>query len=158
MDLHLNKNFRLKYYKNILNFIEKEYAKKIEKSIYKFSKKYAIDNNMPFLLESIYESKYNDIISLFNKKKELLKKVIYNKTIKASKIAFLKPEELLPDVFENYLNKKKKFEPEGSKLYKCSKCKKNNCLIDTKQTRPADEPPSIIIKCLECGNMEKFDE
>jgi len=157
-NLILDKKIRIKCYKNILKYIEKKYAIKIESSIYKFSKKYAIDNNTSFLLESIYESKYNDILSLFIYKTDLIKNALYNKNIKPKEIAFLKPEELLPEAFENLLlkkiNEQKQYKIKGSTLYKCSKCKKKNAKIETKQTRAADEPPTIIVTCLECGNVD----
>jgi len=158
-NITLNKKIRIKCYKNILKHIEKKYAIKIEASIYKFSKKYATDNNTPFLVESIYESKYNDIISLFIKKKELLKKALYNKKIKPREIAFFKPEELLPDAFENLLKKinDKNNIQQGTTLYVCSKCKQKNSKVETKQMRAADEPPTVIVTCLECGNVEILD-
>jgi len=157
----LDKKIRIKCFKNILKYIEKKYALKIESSIYKFSKKYAIDNNTPFLIESIYESKYNDIISLFIKKTELLKKALYNKNIKPKEMAFLKPEELLPEAFENLLlkkiNEQNNNKIQGSTLYTCLKCKKKNSKIETKQMRAADEPPTVIVTCLECGNVQLLD-
>lgn len=39
--------------------------------------------------------------------------------------------------------------------FKCSKCKKRNTVYTQKQTRSADEPMTLFIRCLECGNEWK---
>jgi DNA-directed RNA polymerase subunit M/transcription elongation factor TFIIS len=37
-------------------------------------------------------------------------------------------------------------------LYKCGKCKKRECSYYEMQTRSGDEPMTIFINCLNCGN------
>jgi len=43
---------------------------------------------------------------------------------------------------------------EGGKftLYKCWKCKSNNCIFHEVQTRALDEPATLFVQCIECGN------
>jgi len=39
--------------------------------------------------------------------------------------------------------------------HKCSKCKQNKCTVNLAQLRGADEPMSLLITCLNCGNKWK---
>ncbi|KAH9523659.1 hypothetical protein Btru_040617 [Bulinus truncatus] len=41
-------------------------------------------------------------------------------------------------------------------LFKCGKCRKNNCTYNQVQTRSADEPMTTFVLCNECGNRWKF--
>ncbi|XP_005107044.1 transcription elongation factor S-II [Aplysia californica] len=41
-------------------------------------------------------------------------------------------------------------------LFKCGKCRKNNCTYNQVQTRSADEPMTTFVYCNECGNRWKF--
>ncbi|BFZ00123.1 hypothetical protein BsWGS_03162 [Bradybaena similaris] len=41
-------------------------------------------------------------------------------------------------------------------LFKCGKCRKNNCTYNQVQTRSADEPMTTFVFCNECGNRWKF--
>jgi transcription elongation factor S-II len=37
-------------------------------------------------------------------------------------------------------------------MFKCGKCKKRICTYYEQQTRSADEPMTIFVRCLNCGN------
>jgi len=154
--------------KNVVSILSKvldtKKAEEIEQSIFKFSKEYAETNDIPtFLFQSVYETKSNDIINeITNKQSDYLLKAIKNKTIKLSEIAYLKPEELNPDKYENIIKKKemeeyKKENKVGSSVFTCSKCKKSKCSVSQKQTRAGDEPPTTFVECLECGHVFKFN-
>eukprot|EP00123_Amoebidium_parasiticum_P016875 comp23619_c0_seq1/m.40213 comp23619_c0_seq1/g.40213 ORF comp23619_c0_seq1/g.40213 comp23619_c0_seq1/m.40213 type:complete len:327 (-) comp23619_c0_seq1:304-1284(-) len=41
-------------------------------------------------------------------------------------------------------------------MFKCGKCKKNNCSYFQMQTRSADEPMTTFVTCNVCGNKWKF--
>jgi DNA-directed RNA polymerase subunit M/transcription elongation factor TFIIS len=154
--------------KNVVKILSKvidsKLADQAEKSIYNFSIDYAETNDTPpFLVQSIYETKSNDIINeITNKESEYLLNAIKNGTIKVSNIAFLKPEELNPDKYENIIKRKemeeyKKNNKVGSNIFTCTKCKKSKCLVSQKQTRAGDEPPTTFVECLECGHVFKFN-
>ena len=40
-------------------------------------------------------------------------------------------------------------------IYTCGMCKLNNCEYSMKQTRSIDEPMTIFVHCLNCGNEWK---
>lgn len=151
--------------KTLSDILDSKLAKQIEKSIYNFTEN-NIDSDTPsFLFQSIYESKSNDIINeINNKNSDYLLKAIKSKppTININEIAFLKPEELNPDKYENIIKRKemeeyRKNNKVGSSAFTCVKCKKSNCSVTTRQTRAGDEPPTIFVECLECNNIFKYN-
>lgn len=141
-----------------------ENAKKIEQSIYNFSKEYTEDNETPFLLESVYSDKFNEIYNLLiNKKSSFLIEAIKTKKIDPLKIAMMRPDELNPDKYKKIINKKeleefKKNNQATSSTYKCPKCKERKSVIIQKQTRSADEPATLYIECKSCGHTTIVDD
>jgi len=132
-------------------------AKHVEQSILNFSNDYAFVNSTPFLTESIYDTKLEEIINAIEKYPSLVKNVD-----DAINIAFLKPEELNPDNLEKLLEKKeieefKKNNIKSSSAFKCSKCGKSKCSVTQKQTRAGDEPATTFVSCLECGYNFSFN-
>jgi DNA-directed RNA polymerase subunit M/transcription elongation factor TFIIS len=138
-------------------------VKDIENSIYKFSKDYAETNDTPFLIQSIYDSKSEEILSLLlNCENTYLVNSLNENKIDAKKIAFMKPEELNPEKYESIIKKRemeeyKKNNASGTSAFTCSKCKKARCKVSQKQTRAGDEPPTTFVSCLECGHTFKFN-
>jgi DNA-directed RNA polymerase subunit M/transcription elongation factor TFIIS len=136
---------------------------KIEKSIYNFSKEYAETNDTPYLIQSIYDSKSDDIMCLLkNKDSNYLINALKDGKIDPLQIAFLKPEELNPEKYENIIKRRemeeyKKNNVSGSSVFTCAKCGKARCEVTQKQTRAGDEPPTTFVKCLECGHTFKFN-
>jgi len=136
-------------------------VKLIEKSINDFSVDYAIVNDTPYLLLDIYTNKTSEIISLMKTKDSFLLDAIKNETINISMIAKMNPDELNPEQFQHIKKRKqteenKRNSKEGSKAYKCSKCKNSNSRLIERQTRSGDEPPTIFVECLECGHKHKL--
>jgi len=149
--------------KQITKVISDKLAKDVENSIFNFSKEYAEINDTPYLIQSIYDTKSEEIIcQLLNKESDYLIKLIKEKKIDATKIAFMKPEELNPEKYENIIKKRemeeyKKNNTSGSTVFTCVKCKKARCQVTQKQTRAGDEPPTTFVSCLECGHTFKFN-
>ena len=136
---------------------KKEFVKLIEKSINDFAVEYAEINDTPFLFESIYDTKVEEIINALSKNQDFISSVD-----DAKRIAFMKPEELNPDNYEKLLKKKemeeyKKNDIKSSSAFKCSKCKKSKCSVTQKQTRAGDEPATTFVTCLECGYNFSFN-
>jgi transcription elongation factor S-II len=149
--------------KKISKIIGDKIAKDIETSIYDFSKEYAETNDTPYLVQNIYDTKSDEILCLLSSKEtEFLIKALKEKKIDAKKIAFMKPEELNPEKYENIIKKRemeeyKKNNLSGSSIFTCAKCKKARCDVKTRQTRAGDEPPTTFVTCLECGHTFKFN-
>jgi DNA-directed RNA polymerase subunit M/transcription elongation factor TFIIS len=140
----------------------KEISKKIEISIFNFTKQYCEDQGAPFLFSSIYENKKNDIlINLKVEHNPLLLLNIKSLKINPDRVAFLKPEELDPDKYETIIKKKeiaeyKKNNKATTNIFKCSKCKSRKCTVHQQQTRAGDEPMTTYVTCQECGHVFKF--
>jgi transcription elongation factor S-II len=139
----------------------KKLTEEIELGIYNFSQEYVKNNNIEFLLQSIYDSKMNEIIELL-KHSDYIITAITNKKIKPSELAFLKPDELVPEKYEDHKKNKemqefKKNSKACSTTYTCVKCKKSRTNVTTKQTRSGDEPPTTFVSCLECGYTFKMN-
>ena len=161
--MEINKEMRESIITKLKKNLDENIAKNIEQSIFNFSKEYAVTNDTPYLLDSIYENKSEEIIAqIQNKESTYLVDLIKKKKIDASKVAFMKPEELNPDKYDTIIKKQqmaeyKKNNTEGSNIFTCSKCKKSKCSVTTKQTRAGDEPPTTFVDCLECGHKFKFN-
>jgi DNA-directed RNA polymerase subunit M/transcription elongation factor TFIIS len=153
---------RNKYIKNLDTIVDKKYGKQIEQSIYDFTTDYAMVQDTPYLFEQIYESKVEEITNLLKDKEIYLLKAIKEGVINVSNIGFMKPTELNPDKYNHIINKKKKEEDKinniaTSSVYTCKKCKKNRCQVSQRQTRSADEPATIFVKCMECSYEFSFN-
>jgi len=80
-----------------------------------------------------------------------------------NKIIYYSNTELYPDLWEDLLLKnKKKMEKlslakieQGTSIFKCGKCRLNNCTYFQMQTRSADEPMTTFVTCLNCQNRWK---
>jgi len=143
----------------------------IEKSIYNTSIKTArvrlVErswNDTSF--KSIYKHNYMKImgnLSLNNNANFVLGKIKYG-LWEPGKLVSMTPQELYPDMWEEVLlrNAKKMAKlgkeksEQGTSMFRCGKCKLNNCTYFQMQTRSADEPMTTFVTCLECSNRWKF--
>ena len=162
MEIRLNIENSEDIKKQLAKVIGEKLAKDIEQSIYDFSKEYADINDSPFLLQQIYDDKAEQILCQLNQESKYLSKAIKDKKIDPKKIAFMKPEELDPEKYENIIKKRemeeyKKNNTSGTSAFTCVKCKKSRCQVSQKQTRAGDEPPTTFVSCLECGHTFKFN-
>ena len=154
---------REKNIKSLSAIITEKIAKSIETSIYNFAKEYSEVNETPFLIDSIYLDKFNEIYNLLiNKKSIFLIEALKTNKIDPTKIALLKPDELNPNKYEKILKKKeleefKKSNQATSSNYKCPKCKEKKVTVTQKQTRAADEPATTFIECKSCGHTTVHD-
>lgn len=84
-------------------------------------------------------------------------------TIKPHIVAFMTHQELCPDKWEELIvaktkRDKNKFESNisaSTDTFTCRKCKGNQCTYYQMQTRSADEPMTLYISCVLCGNRWK---
>ena len=84
-------------------------------------------------------------------------------SIKSHTIAFMTHQELCPERWTELIEAKSKrdktkFETNfeaATDTFKCRKCKGNKCTYYLQQVKAADEPCTIFINCLDCGNKWK---
>jgi DNA-directed RNA polymerase subunit M/transcription elongation factor TFIIS len=155
---------RQKNINKISELLNEKIGIKIEASVYNFSKEYTEDNETPFLLESVYSDKFNEIYNLLiNKKSVFLIEAIKSNKIDPLKIAMMRPDELNPDKYEKIIKRKeiedyKKSNEATSDVHKCPKCKERKSVVIQKQTRAADEPATLYIECKSCGHTTIHDD
>ena len=104
-------------------------------------------------LRSIYTNlKNKDLLELLNKG-----------DIKAHTIAFMTHQEMAPERWETMIKEKMKrdkhkFETRieaSTDTFTCRKCRSNKCTYYALQCRSSDEPMTIFVTCIECGNRWK---
>ena len=147
-------------------------ARKVEMSIYNYAIKNATSNyifsnwdNQDFI--TIYVNKSKSLISNLCKEygvdNNQITTILKKKKTKLEKIAELSYYELFPKNWQSILDEKIKIEQmkkeaiqaSATDMFKCFKCYKRKCTYFELQTRSADEPMTIFITCLECGNKWK---
>jgi len=108
----------------------------------------------------IYIDRLRSIIT--NLKGEVLQH-INDGTIKPHVVAFMTHQELSPDKWDEMIKAKiirdkNKFETTisaSTDTFTCRKCKGNQCTHYCQQLRSADEPMTVFVQCISCGNRWK---
>jgi transcription elongation factor S-II len=165
--------FRSKIAEHIYGIIQdyadkntKTMSRNIEKSIYNYSLDMANDykiikrwDNRFFV--TIYIDKFKMIY--FTLKNEDIQNKLMTGVIKSKDIAYKSHQDLYPEKWQAMIEDRKirlenKYFPKieaSTDNFKCRKCKKNRCTYYQAQTRSADEPMTVYVTCLECGNNWK---
>lgn len=169
MSLHKIDNvdsFRTNVRQKLDNIIQNETnSRNLEKGIFNYTLKEADrrkivkkwDNK---LFVQIYVDHLRSIMT--NLKGDVLQQ-INDGSIKAHVVAFMTHQELLPDRWDEMIKAKiirdkNKFETTisaSTDTFTCRKCKGNQCTYYQLQTRSSDEPMSVYVSCLNCGNRWK---
>jgi transcription elongation factor S-II len=108
----------------------------------------------------IYVDRLRSII--LNLKGDLLQQ-INNGTIKPHIVAFMTHQELCPGKWSELIDAKSKrdknkFEVNiaaATDTFTCRKCKGKNCTYYLQQVRCADEPMTVFVQCVDCGQRWK---
>jgi len=114
----------------------------------------------------IYKKNYMKIIGNIKTNKNadfVLNKIKYG-LWEPQNILSMKSQILYPHLWEELLLKNakklsmigKEMKEQGTDMFRCGKCRKNNCTYFQMQTRSADEPMTTFVTCLECGKRWKF--
>ena len=132
----------------------KDIAIIVEQSINQFSEEYAEYNSTPFLLEQIYTSKAEELLSTIGKNLKFILDSIKSNTIDPTKIAYMRPSDLNMDQYSDIIKKQSMITKQSSsQAFECDKCHKRNTQVEERQVKSGDEPTTLFITCLECGNV-----
>jgi DNA-directed RNA polymerase subunit M/transcription elongation factor TFIIS len=139
----------------------------IEESIYNYVVTRLSSNTCIWTIRDFKRLYMNKCITLYNNldKDGYLKNGnfidrVHNNDIDISNIANMLPQEIFPEHWKTLIDKKNAtddFLYEDKKVattdqFKCGMCKKRKCTHYILQTRSADEPSTIFIECVNCGN------
>lgn len=117
---------------------------------------------------SLYVAKSINVISNLDKSSYVMNERFIDRfksdEFKPNEIAYLKSENIFPELWSEFLDTKIKqsetmFEEKPSSMtdkFKCGKCKKRECSYREVQLRSADEPMTLFITCINCGNRWKI--
>lgn len=98
-----------------------------------------------------------------NLKNQHIIQLICSGEIKPQDVAFMTHQELCPDRWAELIKAKSirdmnKFEQNieaMTDIYKCRKCFSRKCTYYMQQVRSSDEPMTIYVQCIQCGNRWK---
>lgn len=162
------------YRTNILNVIlqktdlDEVHAKDLEIGIYNWSLGMADKLKLAKNWKSnrfvmLYKDKARSIISNIDPNSYIQNTRLLNRMKEREflphELPFMKPENIFPEKWKEILDEKLKMDhsleakPEAmTNQFRCGKCKKRECIYKEKQVRSADEPMTLFITCLNCGN------
>jgi transcription elongation factor S-II len=163
--------FRINIRQKLGDFFEQsdnkeKHSNNLEKGIHNWALKEATNKRVvkkwdnPFFVQIYLDHLRSIYINLKNKK---LVQMVNNGEIKAHEIAFMTHQEIYPEKWEELLKAKSirdknKFEQNieaATDTFKCRKCWSKKCTYYQMQTRSADEPMTIFVTCIDCGNRWK---
>jgi DNA-directed RNA polymerase subunit M/transcription elongation factor TFIIS len=159
-------NFRANIRKKIDKKLNNEKASfNLEKGIFNYALKEA-DNRK---IVKKWDNKFfvqiylNHLKSILENLNDKWIEEINNGSILSHKLAFMTHQELNHEKWEQLIEAKSKrdknkFETNlaaSTDTYTCRKCKNNKCTYYQMQTRSADEPMTLYITCVCCGNRWK---
>lgn len=138
----------------------------LEKGIFNYSLNEAKNRKVvkkwdnPYFVQ-IYVDRLRSIF--INLKNPKLLEQLNSGTIKAHTIAFMTHQEMCPEKWDELITAKSKrdqnkFETNleaATDTFTCRKCKSKKCTYYALQTRSSDEPMTIFVTCLDCGQRWK---
>ena len=139
----------------------------MEKSIYNYCIKDAGDRTIvkkwdnPFFVQ-LYLDRLRSLYLNIKKSAEFKKRLL-SKEIKAHDVGSLTHQDMAPAKWQQLIEVKKirdenKYTPKleaSTDNFTCRKCKSKKCSYYQLQTRSADEPMTIFVACITCGNQWK---
>lgn len=130
-------------------------ARNIEISIYNYAIIYAKSNNIvrkwdnPFFLH-IYSNRFKSFLFNF----QFILPFIF-KPFSLSSLSLFQHSKWLPSSYSLSLKLSPYTPNPNTDDYTCRKCRSHLCSYYEMQTRSADEPSTLFISCLNCGNQWK---
>ena len=174
------KNYKIKERQQILDIlitldnteeIDKQYFRDLEMEIFNYAIRDAVQRNIVptwnILLKKIYINKARSLYTNLNPDSYVKNKRLFERLKKMeftpSELVNMSTQELFPEhwkhlIDEKYRKNKVLYETKKEAMtdqFKCRKCKSRETCYYEMQTRSADEPMTIFITCLNCGNRWK---
>jgi len=145
----------------------------IEKSIYDYTVQQAkvkgiLENIENRFFKRIYMNKCYTLLLNMDPEKyvhnETFIERIRSHQIDLSRIAYLSPQEIHPEHWKKYIDKQTANDEfiydrcvgVRTDVYRCGRCKKNDCSYYQLQVRCNDEPMTTFVNCLNCGNKWSY--
>lgn len=174
-DCELKNEIRIKCLDMFLSLIDKEkysvYFKELEREVFNYTIKTCIEKNIVPSWNQIFTRIYiNKIRSLYIninqdsyiQNKRLLSRIKKNE-FTPKELVEMNYQKLFPEnwkelIDEKYRRDKVLYETKKESMtdmYLCKRCKSRETCYYEVQTRSADEPMTIFITCLNCGNRWK---
>ena len=151
--------------------IDKQYFRDLEMEIFNYAIRDAIQRNIVptwnILLKKIYVNKARSLYINLNPESYVKNTRLFERMKKMefspSELVNMSTQELFPEhwkqlIDEKYRKNKVLYETKKEAMtdqFKCRKCKSRETCYYEMQTRSADEPMTIFITCLNCGNRWK---
>lgn len=132
-------------------------ASEMEAGVFEYTLIYIKSNNLTHtLIAPVYEHKITELIKNINLNPNLYTD-IKNGHIKPRMMAFMTPQQLCPEKWNDLLTKKRLKEEKENNVptidtYTCYKCGQKKCSIRFLQTRSIDEPMTGFVTCQNCYN------
>ena len=141
-------------------------ARNLEKGIFNYALKESANRKVvkkwdnPYFVQ-LYVDHLRSIYA--NIQNNSLLELVQQEKIKAHELAFMTHQEMRPDIWKTFIEAQQKkdlakFESNmeaSTDTFTCRKCKSKKCTYYSLQTRSADEPMTIFVTCLDCGQRFK---
>ena len=139
----------------------------IEKGIYNYTIKESTNRKIIKKWDNryftqIYCDRLKTVIVNIKTTPELVRKLVEN-DISPNIFAYMTHQEMRPDQWNDLITIKIKRDESkyvnrveaSTDIYQCRKCKSRKCTYYSAQIRSADEPMTVFISCLDCGQNWK---
>lgn len=162
---NFRENIRKKLKERVLSFYDSQsdiFSKNMEKGIYNYTIKESnrrkiIKKWANPLFVQLYIDKLRSVY--LNLDQGTLVLQIQKEEITPQSIAFMTHQEIQPDQWKGWIEKKMKRDASkyrdniqaSTNMFTCRKCRSKRCTYYEMQTRSADEPATIFVTCLDCG-------
>ena len=112
----------------------------------------------------LYYNRAYGVVSNMALEGSRLKQRVVDRELAAESLAAMSPHEMFPENWKEIMDLKVRhnehiLEERPAAMtdsFKCGKCKKRECIYQELQLRSADEPMTLFITCLNCGNRWKI--
>lgn len=146
-----------------------DHANDLEKGIYNWCLKEASQHKLArnwknAAFRTLYMDKARSIYANVDQTSYLGNKRLFDrlkdKEFEPHDMPFMRPDNLFPERWKEILDEKLRrdevvFQEKPAAMttqFRCGRCKKNECIYQELQLRSCDEPVTLFVTCLNCGN------